>query len=244
MSVGAPMPPPEELAQVAAPKLTGEPRVAERPAVFTSANADSTRLDMLVKLASLEQEAPNAPGQAAPVIPKKAPLTTASLGGLKAPPLPAPAKRHAAKQSAPEAGLAPPGPDQDAVGGFSERMSGNGGLSWRTAWAPAPSYDEDHPEEMTYRPFPVTPFLTESASFDDPALAQMTHPNSAETLAFLDDEGSALPMRLRPGRQAAGLVWAQEFRGEAVSLADLQANPAPEATPTRIAERRVTTSQR
>jgi hypothetical protein len=245
MSVGAPMPAPEELAPLAAPKLTGEPRIVERPSRFTAATADSerARLDMLVTLASLEVDKSPVSKEPTPTRSAKPPLTTASIGGLPLPPLPAPTKKPVASVP-PPVSETPSIDETDTASGFSERMTGGIGAGWRTAWAQAPAYDEDHPEEMTYRPFPVTPFLTESPSFDDPALAQMTHPDSAGTLALLEDEGSALPMRLRPGRQAAGLVWAQEFRGEAVNLADLEASPAPEAARTLLAEKRVRTSQR
>ena len=30
----------------------------------------------------------------------------------------------------------------------------------REGWAPAPEFDEDHPEELSYRPFPIAPLLT------------------------------------------------------------------------------------
>ena len=86
---------------------------------------------------------------------------------------------------------------------------------------PAPAYDEEHPEELSYRPFPIAPFLTATASADDPALARMVHPDLAKTLEMLDQAGSAPPMRLRPGLQAAQLMWAQQFKGEAINLSSL-----------------------
>ncbi len=70
----------------------------------------------------------------------------------------------------------------------------------REGWAPAPEFDEDHPEELSYRPFPMAPLLTQSASADDEALVKIVHPNLERTLDLLDDKQIVLPMRLRPGR--------------------------------------------
>jgi hypothetical protein len=87
-----------------------------------------------------------------------------------------------------------------------------------TTFVPAPAYDEEHPEELSYRPFPIAPLLTGTASADDPALARMVHPDLAKTLEFIDQGLSALPMRLRVGPQTAEVMWAQQFKGEAVNF--------------------------
>jgi hypothetical protein len=117
--------------------------------------------------------------------------------------------------------------------GASDRASaasaaGSPGESgWSSGWAVSADYDDDHPEELAYRPFPIAPFLTESPSPDDPALAVMVHPDAAKTLELLDQMDAAPAMRLRPGEQLAQLIWAQEFRGEAVATSALFAK-APE----------------
>ena len=122
-----------------------------------------------------------------------------------------------------------------------------------TTFVPAPAYDEEHPEELSYRPFPIAPFLTATASVDDPALARMRHPDLAKTLAsmpvvpgraetleMLDQASSIPPMRLRPGSQTAQLMWAQQFKGEAINLSSLVDLDAPTA-PAQLAKRRVLT---
>jgi uncharacterized protein YcbK (DUF882 family) len=115
-------------------------------------------------------------------------------------------------------------------------------LSRETTFVPAPAYDEEHPEELSYRPFPIAPFLTATASLDDPALARMVHPDFDKTLEMLDQLSSVPPMRLRPGPQTARLIWAQEFKGEAVNLSSLiDPDDAPHAAPAPLAERRVLT---
>ena len=112
-----------------------------------------------------------------------------------------------------------------------------------TSWAVAPAFDEEHPEELSYRPFPLAPYMTETASADDPALARMEHPDVAKTLEMLDQAGDLPPMRLRPGQQVARLLWAQQFQGEAVPLAQVFDNK-PQPTPSGLAERTVRLSAR
>jgi uncharacterized protein YcbK (DUF882 family) len=121
-----------------------------------------------------------------------------------------------------------------------DRLKWGASLSRGTTFVPAPAYDEEHPEELSYRPFPIAPFLTATASVDDPALARMVHPDLNKTLDMLDQAASVPPMRLRPGSQTAQLMWAQQFKGEAIdlsSLIDLDAASAP----AQLAKRRVLT---
>ena len=121
-------------------------------------------------------------------------------------------------------------------------------LSRDTTFVPAAAYDEEHPEELSYRPFPIAPFLTATASVDDPALARIVHPDLNKTLEMLDQAASVPPMRLRPGSQTAQLMWAQQFKGEAINLSSLidlrrridagPARQAPGAHPGAIAAQR------
>jgi uncharacterized protein YcbK (DUF882 family) len=82
----------------------------------------------------------------------------------------------------------------------------------------APAYDEEHPEELSYRPFPIAPLLTATASADDSALAVMVHPDLSKLLELLDQQDTIPPMRLRPGAYEAELMWAQQSKGVAVDL--------------------------
>ncbi len=81
--------------------------------------------------------------------------------------------------------------------------------------AQAPDFDEDHPEELSYRPFPIAPLMTLTPSADDPALAIMIHPDMSRTLDLLDQTGSVPPMRMRPGLRVAEAMFSQQFKGEA-----------------------------
>ena len=60
-------------------------------------------------------------------------------------------------------------------------------------WISAPAFDDEHPEELFYRPFPIAPYITQTASVDDPALQQLTHPDIDKTLALLVADGAPDP---------------------------------------------------
>ena len=113
-------------------------------------------------------------------------------------------------------------------------------------WAPAPEFDEDHPEELSYRPFPIAPFLTESPSIDDTALVKLVHPTIARTLDLLDKDHIVLPLRLRPGRQVTEVMWAQQFRGDAVDVSVLEEAERERnaGAPASLAQRSVRTTAR
>lgn len=113
---------------------------------------------------------------------------------------------------------------------------------WSTGWAGAPEFDEEHPDEMSYRPFPVAPLLTETESADDPVLARMEHPDVAQTLEMLgDDDKDRLPLKMRPGPQVVAMMWAQQFQGTAVDLSGLDLHREETGA---LASRRVRTSTR
>ncbi|MEM1370640.1 MAG: DUF882 domain-containing protein [Pseudomonadota bacterium] len=82
----------------------------------------------------------------------------------------------------------------------------------------APAFDEEHPEELYYRPFALAPLLTASPSPDDPVLATLLAPDPAETLTMLDEEVDALPMRFRPKTEVAARLWQNQFTGAAVQF--------------------------
>lgn len=213
---------------VAAPQLVAAPKPVDRPSQLVARlpDADRSRLDMLVKLASFEEPAAPTPATAQPSPPPvtaPAPLKAAAM----TPGWPFPTGAIT-EQAAP-----PPQPEEAAPHPLAE-----GASDWRSGWAAAPAYDEDHPDELAYRPFALAPLLTETASFDDPALQTLVHPDAGEALAMLDDEGTALPMRFGTGHLETAMAWAQAFRGEAVDLAGLAApaaQPADAAGPRLLA---------
>jgi uncharacterized protein YcbK (DUF882 family) len=153
----------------------------------------------------------------------------ARLSALAAEPMPrlvaepAPAHRPVPQRQWGEMLVASANPGDGSGGvGEADRQRLNALLTRDTSFVPAPAYDEEHPEELSYRPFPIAPFLTATSSADDPALARLVHPDLGKALEMiLDHAGSAPPMRLRPGAQTAQMLWAQQFKGEAINLSSL-----------------------
>ena len=92
---------------------------------------------------------------------------------------------------------------------------------WSNGWVKAPAYDDEHPDEMSYRPFPIAPLLTATAATDDPALSHLTHPDAVQTLDLIDGIDTVPPLQFRPGAQTAQLMLAQQFSGKAVDLDSL-----------------------
>ena len=144
-----------------------------------------------------------------------------------APPPRVPAKTEPAEEPVRVASLEPApkmSKDEPVAPVTTARAVGEG-------WAPAPDFDEDHPEEVSYRPFPIATLLTESASADDAALVKLVPPDVARTLDLLDDRPVVLPLHLRSGEQKAEVAKAQQFRGDAVDASALGAAPLPALAP-------------
>ena len=122
-------------------------------------------------------------------------------------------------------------------------MTDSGRFGWASGWVRAPAFDDEHPEELSYSPFPIAQLLTASPSADDPVLARLTHPDTTRALELLDQSGSLPPMRLRPSPQLAEAMWSREARGEALDIDGLLKRDEP-APPPGLATRRVPTSER
>ncbi|WP_424957258.1 DUF882 domain-containing protein [Hyphomicrobium sp. 1Nfss2.1] len=205
------------------PKLAQAPRLAVRP----PSEADRGQLNQLVTLASLNPS--EVLGRARPAVDMErrkldAMVATASLGSE------APAPRTTV--------------DTGRTAALSNRTSAPAQLqpSVGENWAPAPEFDDDHPEELSYRPFPVAPLLTQSASADDEALVKLVHPDLHRTLDLLEDKEIVLPMRLRPGNQVSHVMWAQQFQGGAVDFTAQHADEVAHAS--GLASRAVRTTAR
>ncbi len=212
------------------------------------AAAEREKLNELVTLASLSWE----PEVSRPPEADRKKLNTlfthASLGGptdtagfrIPAPTVASQPRRRTSEPTEQPKRIAALEPAQRAHSGGSLTDTANG--DWNTGWAPAPQFDEDHPDELSYRPFPLAPLLTQSASINDPAFVHLSHPDVARTLDLLGDEQIVLPMRLRPGQQVAEVMWAQQFQGRAVNISAIdEAAPTPAMSPV-LASRSVKTT--
>lgn len=207
------------------PHLITAPRAVDRGSRFTPTptNYDRGKLDALVAAATSTPIPELVSGPKPAVRPQKA-LAAAALAEKGQP------------RAQPTARIASLDPSAAGISDMSPDSLGNG-------WAEAPAFDEDHPEELAYRPFPLAPTMTDNADLRDAPLAALQRPDVAATLDALDDTGSVAPMKFRPGKQLAGEMWAQQFQGKAVhleALLELDQHPAP----TGIQNRAVQTSAR
>ncbi len=194
------------------PKLVQGPRIAAPP----PADGDRRRLNQLVTLASLDPADALVRTRSADDSERRrldALITTSATESLPA--------------ATPAVRLTPASPQVAALD--VEQVDPVDPVAPQAApqarWAPAPEFDDDHPEELSYRPFPVAPLLTQSASADDEALVKLVHPVLARTLDLLDDRQIVLPMRLRPGDQVTEVMWAQQFQGHAVDFTAHERDP-------------------
>jgi uncharacterized protein YcbK (DUF882 family) len=117
----------------------------------------------------------------------------------------------------------PPG----AAGDTREPGRAVGGASGD--WAPAPAFDEEHPEELSYRPFPIAPYMTGTAS--EPLMHELVSHDVARTLEILDHPDTGAILRFRPSASAASLLWSQQFTGAAIGIDRLKEAQAADAGP-------------
>ncbi|MFN3743481.1 MAG: DUF882 domain-containing protein [Hyphomicrobiaceae bacterium] len=197
--------------QPTAPALTEPPRlVAAGPST-----QDRAQLHNLARHASMMPE----PRLLAPPRPAQRPPTIASLAAD------ALGERQSQPQGHQVAAL-------DAAGWttpLASQPKPAGRFSWgetgqELRWVAATEFDEEHPDELSYRPFPVAPLLTDRA--DEPLLAELLLPDIGRALEMIDQPVARLPLHFRPTPHVAALMWSQQFTGSAVGLDRLL---APEA---------------
>lgn len=80
----------------------------------------------------------------------------------------------------------------------------------------SPEVDDEHPDELNYRPFSLSPLMTDKSVAEDQELAKLSPPDYAQTSVILSDQRSYESARFRPGLQYAHLRWANQFIGKAV----------------------------
>lgn len=116
--------------------------------------------------------------------------------------------------------------------------------SWGSGYAQAPEFDEEHPEELSYRPFSIGPILTAHAGHDHPVLAQMQRPDYGRVFELLDEPDRLFPLSFRPGKQVAEMMMAGQFNGDKVSSGTLMGRLRTDgdAPPAQVPQRQVQTS--
>ncbi|MEZ5816459.1 MAG: DUF882 domain-containing protein [Hyphomicrobiaceae bacterium] len=221
----------------AAPPLVERPRLVSRlqqpimpvslRASASPSSGDRARLAELASIAATLPQLVSGPVRARR--PEGQSLPSLTGASLPAPPAPA------ARTSLPERQVASLGPA--ALSPTS--LTDSGRFDWG-GWISAPAFDEEHPEELSYRPFPIAPYLTESEGA--PLMSELIAVDAARTLDLLDQPESAAMLRFRPATRTAELLWSQQFTGTAIKLDALRDEP-PGTVPS-LTSKSVRTSQR
>jgi len=231
-----PPPPP-----ATAPILAEQPRVvATGPVAPAAPPKDRARMHELATLASIMPEPRLVTGPRPAVRPAQEP-TMASLAGRSVPAAP----EAIGAESRQATGHQVAAIDAAAWTGAENDLKPSGRFGWGATghelqWVPAAEFDEEHPDELSYRPFAIGPLLTDTA--DEPLLANLVAHDVARTLEMIDQPVSRLPLHFRPSAQVAAMMWSQRFSGSAVGLDRLMAEPA--STPSPMRPRTVQTTSR
>lgn len=78
----------------------------------------------------------------------------------------------------------------------------------------SPEVDDEHPDELNYRPFSLSPLMTDKPVAEDEELAKLSPPDYAQTSVILTDQRQYESAYFRPGLQYAHLRWANQFIGQ------------------------------
>jgi uncharacterized protein YcbK (DUF882 family) len=234
--MGAPLGPPRQPV-TAEPRLLAEPRRAVRPPRTGTGvtPADQAALAGLMTRVT-PSDAPLPAGEPQLVQgPRPVPRSTepATIGDVLA--LVGQPRTAWIEQAALDPATAP-----DAATSTSVMSDAPPPSLWDTVFAAAPEFDEEHPEELAYRPFPIGPLLTATVSIDDPEVSRFTAPDIVRVLKVIDDV-TVPPLRFRPDRETAETMWGQQARGEPVTLADGTLGDGAEDLPTTLIPRGVPT---
>jgi len=244
-----PRPPAAPITQSAAeaappPKLVAAPKLVERPSRFVPRPSEQDRSQLTTLVSFVAESAPKllaeprevtrrAPGPNATA--PQLPVTSTQTGQLLAFAEPmTPRTRWTQVAALDPATFADPRAGSAVINDASPS-------GWSNGWVAAPAYDEEHPEELSYRPFPLAPLLTASPSINEPVLSAMTIPDVTKILTLIDKTWTVPEMQFLPGQQTAGIMWAQQFKGHPVQFVDASLAERSDAIPTNLIPRSVKT---
>jgi uncharacterized protein YcbK (DUF882 family) len=97
-------------------------------------------------------------------------------------------------------------------------------------------YDDDHPDEDAYQPFPVLPFMSDTPVAEMDLTDSDSDFNLAKVHVLFSERKEMLDTRFRQGLQFAELFWAQRFRGTAINTGLRRLERDDTATPVRTAQ--------
>ncbi len=105
----------------------------------------------------------------------------------------------------------------------------------RVAYAPA--FDEEHPDELSYRPFQILPLMTTIPVAQNKMLVAMIEPKYDRVHELLASSEN-IPMQFRPSSRDAHALWNNQFKGKAIlNIRQQTRNIALPTRPHRLAQR-------
>ena len=85
--------------------------------------------------------------------------------------------------------------------------------------AASPDYDDDHPDEENYQPFPVLPLMSDTPVAGMDMMSGSSELELAKVHVLFTEPREMLDTQFQPGLQYAQMFWAQRFRGTAINTA-------------------------
>ena len=79
----------------------------------------------------------------------------------------------------------------------------------------APTFDEEHPDELSYRPFQILPLLSSKPVAMNKTLVAMAEPEYNRIYELLNSSEN-IPMQFRPSWREAEALWNRQFTGAAI----------------------------
>ncbi len=104
----------------------------------------------------------------------------------------------------------------------------------RVAYAPA--FDEEHPDELSYRPFQLLPLMSDKPVAQNTMLVAMVEPKY-ELVHELLLSSENIPMQFRPSSSEAHALWNAQFKGKAIVNIRRHAQNTSSPKPQRLAQR-------
>jgi uncharacterized protein YcbK (DUF882 family) len=95
----------------------------------------------------------------------------------------------------------------------------------QTGWVSGPAFDEDHDNELSYRPFPLGDLIDVSPSADNPTLAHLSRPTLEAAQRSIGGDDT-IGMRFRPGLKVAELMLTDGLLGR-TSTTDMLSDAGP-----------------
>ena len=81
----------------------------------------------------------------------------------------------------------------------------------------SPEFDEEHPEELNYRPFSLSPLMINQPVAENEDLLKLSPPDYAQASVLLKDNQGIASSRFLPGLQIGSLGLANQFVGSAIT---------------------------